>query len=308
MKDYQDKNNGYEDDFYDEEYDERGSKTLKGYKIVIVLLVVVLGGLSAIYFRQVSQIKKEFAIERDTLTSRLTAVRSDFANLKTENDSISYNLGVERGRVDSLIEQLQNERRLSYAKIRRYENQLAGMRKVMQNYVHQIDSLNTLNRKLISENRTYKKEVESHKLRAEVAEEKAEELGTKDRIGAVVHARDIRLVPLSANDKEVTRASRAARLRVDFTLAANELTEPGERPVYVRITSPDGYVMANAQSASFNYEGDKIIYSATRDVDYQNQDLAVGVFYNGEGITGGEYRVEVYMDGNMIGSLKTILR
>ena len=308
MKDYQDNDDRYEDDFYDEEYDERGSKTLKGYKIVIVLLVVILGGLSAIYFRQVSQIKKEFAIERDTLTSRLAAVRSDFANLRTENDSISYNLGVERGRVDSLIEQLQSERRLSYAKIRRYENQLAGMRKVMQNYVHQIDSLNTLNRRLISENRTYKKEVESHKLRAEVAEEKAEELGTKVRIGAVVHARDIRLVPLSAKDKEVTRAKMAARLRVDFTLAANELTEPGERAVYVRITSPDGYVMANAQSATFTYEGDKIIYSATRDVDYQNQDLAVGIYYNGEGITAGQYQVEIYMDGNMIGSLKTILR
>ena len=218
MKDYQDKDADYEDDFYDDEYDNHSSKTLKGYKIVIVVRVVVVGGLSALYFRQVSQLKQEFAVERDTLTSRLSAVRSDFANLKTENDSISYNLGVERDRVDSLIEQLQNERRLNYAKIRKYENQLAGMRKVMQNYVHQIDSLNTLNRKLISENRTYKKEVESHKLRAEIAEEKAEELGTKIRIGSVVHARDIRLVPLSANDKEVTRAGRAARLRVDFKL------------------------------------------------------------------------------------------
>ncbi len=307
MKDYQDKDAEYEDDFYDQ-YDDGNSKTLKGYKIVIVLLVIVLGGLSAIYFRQVNIIKKEFAVERDTLTSRLSAVRSDFANLKTENDSISYNLGVERDRVDSLIEQLQSERRLSYAKIRKYENQLAGMRKVMQNYVHQIDSLNTLNRRLISENRTYKKEVESHRLRAEVAEERAEELGTKVRIGSVVRARDIRLVPLSASDREVTRASRAARLRVDFTLSANELTNPGQRPVYVRITSPDGYVMANAESATFTYEGDKIIYSATREVDYQNQDLAVGIYYNGDGITGGQYLVEIYMDGNMIGSLKTMLR
>lgn len=307
MKDYQDKDAEYEEDFYDQ-YDDGNSKTLKGYKIVIVLLVIVLGGLSAIYFRQVNIIKKEFAVERDTLTSRLSAVRSDFANLKTENDSISYNLGVERDRVDSLIEQLQSERRLSYAKIRKYENQLAGMRKVMQNYVHQIDSLNTLNRRLINENRTYKKEVESHRLRAEVAEERAEELGTKVRIGSVVRARDIRLVPLSANDREVTRTKQAKRLRVDFTLSANELTNPGQRPVYVRITSPDGYVMANAESATFTYEGDKLIYSATREVDYQNQDLAVGVYYNGDGITGGQYLVEIYMDGNMIGSLKTMLR
>ena len=306
MKDYQQN----EDEYYDDDdYSAGSDKTLKGYKLVIVLLVVVLGGLSALYFRQVKELKAEFAVERDTLTSRLSAVRTDFANLKTENDSISYNLGLERDRVDSLIEQLQNERRLNYAKIRRYENQLAGMRKIMQNYVHQIDSLNTLNRQLIAENRTYRKDVEAARLRASVAEEKADELTTKVRIGSVVNARDIRLVPLSSGDKEVTRAARAARLRADFVLSANELTQPGPRPVYVRITSPDGYVMGNAESATFVYEGDKIVYSAVRpDVDYQNKDLPVSIYYNGDGITSGEYRVEVYMDGNLIGTLKTILR
>lgn len=72
----------------------------------------------------------------------------------------------------------------------------------------------------------------------------------------------------------------ASRLRVEFTLAGNDLAEPGERTVYVRITSPDGYVQSNASAATFEFEGERLTYTASRDVDYQNEDLAVGVYYN----------------------------
>ena len=126
-----------------------------------------------------------------------------------------------------------------------------------------------------------------------MAEEKASELSTKVRQGAVIRARGIRLVPLNARDKEVSRVKNASRLRVEFTLAGNDLAEPGERTVYVRITSPDGYVQSNASAATFEFEGERLTYTASRDVDYQNEDLAVGVYYNdGAGFTAGTYRVE----------------
>ena len=128
------------------------------------------------------------------------------------------------------------------------------------------------------------------------------EIGTKVRQGAVIRARGIRLVPLNARDKEVSRVKNASRLRVEFTLAGNDLAEPGERTVYVRITSPDGYVQSNASAATFEFEGERLTYTASRDVDYQNEDLAVGVYYNdGAGFTAGTYRVEVYADGRLAG-------
>ncbi len=99
----------------------------------------------------------------------------------------------------------------------------------MKSYIRQIDSLNTLNKKLINENVTYRKEISSAKLRAEMAEEKAAELDNKVRVGAVIRARDIRLSALNANSKPVSRIKNAARLRVDFVLTANELATPGEK-------------------------------------------------------------------------------
>ena len=95
---------------------------------------------------------------------------------------------------------------------------------------------------------------------------------------------------------------------MDFVLSSNELATPGERNVYARIIGPDGYILANAANAVFEYEGDMISYSATRQIDYQNQDLGVSLYYNGGGITAGKYVVSIYMDGYLIGSTETLLR
>ncbi len=297
--------NNYEDDY---EYENGNENSLKGYKIVIVLLVIILAGVSGLYFMQTKQLKDDFAIERDTLTYQLSTIRSDFDNLKTTNDTILLQLDVERHRADSLIEQLKKERSTSRATIRKYQKEVGTLRAIMKDYVRQIDSLNTLNQKLISENVSYRKQITKQTQRAEMAEEKADEMALKIRQGSVIRARDIQLVMLNANDKAVTRASRAARLRVDMILSANDIANPGSRNVYVRITAPDGYIMATEESKTFDYQGDALIYSAAREVDYQNNDLSVGVYYNGSGITAGEYLVEVYVDGHLAGSLKSLLR
>lgn len=297
-----------EDNLYMDEEPRGPEKSMKGYKIVILLLVVILGVISFQYFRQVRAIREDFRIERDTLTSRISNLITDIDNIQVANDTMNRNLGIERGRADSLMERLKNERSMNRATIRKYEKELGTLRSVMKRYVEQIDSLNRLNRNLAAENVTFRRQVSTERMRADMAEERATELSNKIRIGSIVKAREIVLSALNRNDRPVSRASRAERLRVDFVLTANELTEPGPRAVYMRITGPDGYVLANDTNALFDYEGDMLTYSATRDIDYQNQDLPVGLYYYGAGITGGTYKVQIYMDGYMIGEAEAVLK
>lgn len=287
---------------------QSSDKSIKGYQIVVILLVVILIVVSFIYFRQSSQLKEEYRIEKDTLTVRINNLRTDLDNLYVENDDINRNLETERHRADSLMDKLQSERTLNRATVRKYENELGTMREIMRRYVVQIDSLNQLNRALAAENVNIRKEATSERLRADAAEEKASELSRKVQMGQVVRARDVEITALAANDRPASSAKRAERLRVDFVLSSNELAIPGERPVYARITGPDGYVMAGDTESLFDFEGDKITFSAMREVDYQNSDLAVGVYYNGTGIVSGTYTVEIFMDGAKIGMGQTILK
>ena len=65
----------YEDNYdekYDDELDYEGGeqqpdldKKLKGYRIIIIALVAVLGLLTFQHFRVTSQIREDFRIERD---------------------------------------------------------------------------------------------------------------------------------------------------------------------------------------------------------------------------------------------------
>lgn len=306
-------NKGYDPSDYEdeEEYyapEPDAGKSIRGYRIVIVILSVILVALSMLYFgihRQQMADNELLRADRDSIQANLGSLITEFDGLKVQNDSIAANLE----KANEMMEQLKRERRWNYAKLKEYEKELGTLRTVMRGYLRQIDSLNTLNKNLIRENVSYRKEISSANLRAEVAEEKASELSTKVRQGAVIRARGIRLVPLNGRDKEVSRVKNATRLRVDFTLAGNDLAEPGERTVYVRITSPDGYVLTTEAMPTFEFEGERLSYSAMREVDYdQSTDLAVAIFFNSSGFAAGTYRIELYCEGRLIGQTQVAMR
>lgn len=298
-----------EEDFYAPQ--PGPDKSIRGYRIVIIILSVILVAISALYFsiHRRQMIDNELLqADRDSIQNDLGRLMTDYDNLQITNDSISANLSVERGRADSLMTRLKKERSWNLAKIKQYEKEVGTLRTIMKGYIRQIDSLNTLNKKLIHENVSYRKEISSANLRAEMAEEKAAEAENKVRVGSVIRARDIRLTALNGRGNPVSRVKNAERLRSDFVLTANELATPGEKTIYVRIISPDGYVLTTESMPTFDYEGDRLSYSAQREVDYQNEDLEVGIYYTGSGFAGGTYRIELYCDGRQIGAAEVVMK
>lgn len=301
-----DYNDNY-DDYSDESGLEAVNKSIRGYRIVIILLTVILAGISALYFNINRQQQRDYQllqIDRDSIQSNLSDLINEYDSLKFSNDTIAAKL-VE---ANQMMEQLKRERRWNYAKIKEYEKEVGTLRSVMRNYLKQIDSLNNLNKKLVAENVSYRKEISTAKLRADVAEEKASELENRVRQGAVLRARDINMVCLNARDKEVTRVKTATTLRVDFAISSNELAAPGNREVYMVIKSPDGYLLTSESMPTFEFQGMKMGYTASREVDYQNEDVDVSIYYRGGGFTTGQYNIEIYTDNNLIGSGSVSLR
>lgn len=304
--------NDYDDAQYEDDYDQYeeqqvDNKAVRGYRIVIIILAVILVALSVVYFNMHRQQAAEYALleeDRTKIQGDLDSLIVSFDDLKIQNDSIAASLE----EANQIMEQLKNERRLNYAKIRAYEKEVGTLRTVMQGYIRQIDSLNNINQKLTKENVSYKKQISTQKLRAEMAEERAEELTNKVRAGAVIRARSITLKPLNGKGKEITRVQKAARLYVDFALSANDLAEPGNRPVYVCVTSPEGYLIANSAAATFMFEGEPKVYSEVREVDYDCSDLGVGIYVSGNGFTAGTYTVEIYVDGHLAGTNQIVMK
>ena len=286
---------------YEKEENEAVKKSLRGYRVVIILLAIILAGLSALYFNLNRQQQEDYRLlqaDRDTIQSNLTSLISEYDNLKYQNDTIAAQLA----KANEMIEQLKRERRFNYNKLKAYQKEVGTLRAVMKNYLRQIDSLNTINKKVIGENVTLRKEISTANLRADVAEERASELQNKVAQGSVLRARNITLVPLNASDKVVSRVQKAATLRVDFTVGSNELAKAGNRLIYLCITSPDGYLLSTDAMPTFNFQGTKKGYSAAREVDYQNEDVDVSIYYKGSGFIPGTYKIDLYMDGHKIGA------
>ena len=283
------------------------NKSIVGYRIVIIILAVVLAALSMLYYNIHREQQRDYdllRVERDSIQSDLGHLIEEYDNLQLTNDTMVLKLE----EANKLMEELKRERSWNLAKIKQYEKEVGTLRTVMKGYLRQIDSLNQLNKKLIDENVGYRKEISSITLRAEVAEEKAAELNNIVRQGSVLRARDISLVALNERGKEISRVKNAARLRADFVLSANELANPGERTIYLRIISPDGYPLSTESVPTFEFEGERVTYSASRDVDYQNEDLGVGIYYAGRGFTAGRYTIQIYCDGYLIGSTEVSMK
>ncbi len=298
---------GYDYENEEKEANDAVKKSLRGYRVVIILLAIILAGVSALYFninRQQSNDMKLLQQDRDSIQSDLSGLIVEYDNMKFKHDTISMQLE----KANEMMEQLKRERRWNYAKIKEYQKEVGTLRAVMKNYLRQIDSLNTLNQKLAKENVTIKKEVETANLRANVAEEKAAEYQNKIKEGSVLDARGIKIVPLNANDNEISRVKKAAALRVDFVVGANRLAQAGNQMIYLCIFSPDGYPLSPESLPTFTYQGKKKGYSACREVDYQNEDLEVSIFYKDSGFIPGNYKVELYMGGYLIGSAEIYVK
>ena len=294
---------------------ERNGRSIKGLKTLLIIAVIMLFPAAYYSVRYVvdsakweedrvlaESARKLFEEQNSILQRDAESLVTELEELKDRNDTmmVKYQEAV------VMLEQLQKEKTYNYEQLAKYKREVETLRGVMKGYIRQIDSLNKINNNLQAENVAYKKEISTAQLRADVAEERADELNAKVRIGSVIRASGIRMVALNKKSKEVRRIKQATRLRVDFELTANELAEPGEKSIYIRITPPDGYVLAQ-DDLYFAFEGDELDASAVRKVDYQNESVPVSIFYDSDNIVleKGTYRVDIYVDGRLSGSSET---
>jgi hypothetical protein len=182
------------------------------------------------------------------------------------------------------------------------------MREIMKSYIVQIDSLNTRNKILVAENSEIRQQITQVRSTNTELSKVKEVLSTKVEIASVIQAKDILAVSLNKNRKETTRINLLDKLRICFTLRENPLATAGIKQVYMRVLRPDSLVVATSPDNLFSYKGNKIIYSATREVDYMNQDIEMCIFLdnNGDFII-GNYSVELYLEDNIIGRTNFML-
>ena len=236
-------------------------------------------------------------------------LREEYAELQTANDTLNANLEIEREKVDQLIERFQQTEATNRAQIRQYEKELGTLRSIMRHYIVQIDSLNNLNIALRQEASDARQEAAENRRQYDNLRTEADELGRQVAQGSVVKGRGVSLHAINASAKETDRSSRTEKLRTDLFLIENTIAKKGPRRVYIRVKGPDGILLTADDRQLFNCAGEEMIYSESREVDYQGEEVEVSVYFaSPQPFTKGVYTVDAYTTEGKIGSADLLLK
>lgn len=281
-------------------------------KIVMIVMIVVAVALAAALAYTLSSkgaLINQLNEEKEDLTEQIQSLQSDYENLSSDYDTINAQLDSSRMEVAQLVERVKKTEATDRAKMRQYEKELGTLRSIMRSYIVQIDSLNTLNHQLTEEAASARKEAAVQKKRSEQLSQQVEELTGRVNVGSVIKARGITLQALAANDKVTDRSTRVVRMIVNMSLVENELAAKGPMRVYVRVTNPEGLLLLDGSGANFDFDGENLQATASREVDYEGSDLDLGIYVNNiGGLTKGVYTVEAFTGQTRLGSSELLLR
>ena len=293
----------------DREEQERKNESLKKVMWILVAVAVLLAaGLAYIWFSK-SSLVKDLNAEKDDLTQQMIALKGDYDSLSSDYASINSQLDSSKEEVNQLIERIQKTEATNRRKMRQYEKELGTLRSIMRNYIVQIDSLNTLNHKLTADAAAARREAAASKAENAQLSRQVEDLSGQVAAGAVMKARGLRIEAYNSSDKITDRSSRVVRLLTSLSLVENDLAPKGQVRVYIRVKDPDGIILTNSNRTSFTYNGETMVASASRLVDYEGKEVDLSIYLNDiPGYQKGIYTVEAYTEQAKLGSAELMLR
>lgn len=282
---------------------------LKKIMYALIVVAVVLAGALAYIWYQKSSLVNDLTMEKEELTAQMIELQNDYASLSSDYDTINSQLDSSREEVSQLIERIKKTEATNRTKIRQYEKELGTLRSIMRSYIVQIDSLNTLNKKLTADAAAARREAAESRRKQEELSKTVKDLSGQVAAGSVLKARGLRIEAYNASDKVTDRSSRVVRLMTTLSLVENDLAAKGPVRVYIRVKGPDGILLTNSSQRTFEVNGEPMICSASREVDYQGKEVELSIYLNDiPEYVKGIYTVEAYTEQTLLGSAELMLR
>tara|TARA_B110001450_G_scaffold8994_1_gene8990 strand:- start:216 stop:1184 length:969 start_codon:yes stop_codon:yes gene_type:complete len=318
------------------------STTKNKYSSIVILLLVVCLGYTGYLISSVNkenhEITKELSsllrennemnkilLNQDVLSASNTLNLKDnlklllvsYDSLELSNTMAVDSINQEREKIKTLmtkVDKLNSKSKRDWRSIFKLKKEAETLRGIMKDYIHTIDSLNTLNINLSNtltektnklntvsnENQKYKKQ--------------NKDLQSKVALGAVLQAGNVTVSAVrirnSGTQSETTRAAKTNMIKACFNLLENKLSKSGDKNIYIKVVNPNQKTLLSKNPIHItNFEGKDIELSSKRIVNYQNENMDLCIFHEIEDVLQpGNYKVEIYNDGYFIGESSFALR
>lgn len=282
---------------------------------VLVLLVGAIGALVYLNYHQrneMQELVEIIEIEKEELQEEYENLAIEFdgySQMDIQNDSLQDLLYREQQRVQDLLEELRITKVTNARRISELKKELATVRTVLKDYIRQVDSLNATNARLTEENIIVRAENEQVKTKNTQLTNLNTQLTETVTRAAMLELTDCTCTMLNKNDRKTRMVSQVTKLQFDYTIAKNITCERGLKDLYVRVITPNGVLMNEAENKRFPFESDSIAYSITQQFEYSGEQYMGTVYLPiTEEVEKGFYTIDFFCEGNLIGSFPFQLR
>ncbi len=298
---------------------EQNQQTKKKRGIILWVIIALLLGSNGYTIWLLSKEKnrvveskivtQKIIVERDNIQSDLLALQKDYESLQTTDAAMQKDIDEKKARIEELLKEAAKHKGDAYT-INKLKKEAETLRAIMQGYVRTIDSLNTLNQTLVAEKKTVLKQLGVEKEKQNVLIKEKDELKSTIAKGSIltcfnINAKAVLFKRGGKKEVETSKARKAEKIKVSFSLGENKIAKPGEKAVYIRIMTPDGKEMAKNydESYKFNFNQSSGYYAGKAELNYANVEISGVTYCEGQGeMVPGNYMIEIACDGVVIGS------
>ena len=286
--------------------------------LLITVLVLLIGAIGALVYlnyhqrNEMQELVEIIEIEKEELQEEYENLAIEFdgySQMDIQNDSLQDLLYREQQRVQDLLEELRITKVTNARRISELKKELATVRTVLKDYIRQVDSLNATNARLTEENIIVRAENEQVKTKNTQLTNLNTQLTETVTRAAMLELTDCTCTMINKNDRKTRMVSQVTKLQFDYTIAKNITCERGLKDLYVRVITPNGVLMNEAENKRFPFESDSIAYSITQQFEYSGEQYMGTVYLPiTEEVEKGFYTIDFFCEGNLIGSFPIQIR
>ncbi|MCC6370273.1 MAG: hypothetical protein IT236_04635 [Bacteroidia bacterium] len=254
-------------------------------------------------------VTEKVVYEKNNVEAELRSLQKDYEGLTGTNAAMQKDIDEKKARIEELIKEAAKHKG-DASIIRKLREETETLRSIMKGYVRTIDSLNTLNQTLVAEKKTVVKQLGVEKEKQNTLLKEKDELKSTIAKGSILSCFNISAKAVfykrgGKKESETTKARKAEKIKVSFSLGENKIARAGEKTVFIRIMTPDGKEMAKGydDNYKFTFNQSSGYFAGKTDLNYANAEISGVSYCEGQGeMVPGNYIIEISCDGAVIGN------
>ena len=164
---------------------------------LLVIVVVLLFWQRSEHAEVAAQLTQEKA----AIETELNGMVMRYDTLKRNNSNLNIQFEGAQSKVKDMLAEIEQIKSTNFRQISKYRDEMTTLRRIMRDYVVQIDSLKQKNQRLMTENSNVKQEVTDVKTQNQALEQERKKLEQTVTIAATLEALNLRAAGINKKGK-----------------------------------------------------------------------------------------------------------